>query len=73
VYQFKVELPPDASAVRLLLNAGITNTAQGTPLTDPTGVSVFKAVEGLGLKLEERRTPVNVLVVDKIERNPIEN
>jgi hypothetical protein len=38
----------------MLLSIGITTTVQGTPLTDPTGVSVFKAVEGLGLKLEQR-------------------
>jgi uncharacterized protein (TIGR03435 family) len=36
-------------------------------------VSVFKAVEGLGLKLQERRAPVDVIVVDKIERTPTEN
>jgi len=73
IYRFTIELPPDASAIRALLNAGITKTVQGTPITDPTGVSVFKAVEGLGLRLEKRRSPFDVVVVDRIERKPREN
>ena len=40
---------------------------------EPTGISTFKAVEGLGLKLDERRAPLDVLVIDRIERTPIEN
>jgi uncharacterized protein (TIGR03435 family) len=72
VYQFKVELPNDAGA-RGLLRAGVTTTVQGTPLTEPTGVSTFKAVEGLGLKLERRRAPLDVIVVDQIQRTPTEN
>lgn len=73
VYQFTLELPADASAIRVLRNAGITTTVQGTPLDEPTGVSVFKAVEGLGLKLERRRSPYDVVVVDKMQRAPTEN
>lgn len=41
-------------------------------LTEPTGVSTFAAVERLGLKLEERRAPFDILVVDKIDRQPTE-
>lgn len=40
---------------------------------EPTGADTFKAVEGLGLKLEERREPLDVLVVDTINRTPTEN
>jgi uncharacterized protein (TIGR03435 family) len=35
--------------------------------------STFKAVEGLGLKLERRRGPVDVFVVDSMRRTPAEN
>jgi uncharacterized protein (TIGR03435 family) len=39
------------------------------PAVDPAGVSVFTAVrEQLGLKLESTRAPVDVLVVDHVER-----
>jgi uncharacterized protein (TIGR03435 family) len=73
LYRFTVELPPDATSVRRLMALGITTTVQGTPLTDPTGFSVFKAVEGLGLKLEQRRSPVDVVVVDKLNTTPTPN
>ena len=73
VYEFKVELGINQSAVRGLLSIGITKTVNGTPLEEPTGVSTFKAVESLGLKLEERRSPFDVLVVDKMEQVPREN
>lgn len=73
LYQFKMELGPDASAIRTLQTAGITTTVQGTPLSEPTGISTFKNIEGLGLKLEERRAPIDVIVVDKIERTPTDN
>jgi uncharacterized protein (TIGR03435 family) len=36
-------------------------------------VSVFKELERLGLKLEKRRVPVEVIVVDRIARTPTEN
>ena len=40
-----------------------------TPAVDPTGVSVFTAVrEQLGLKLESTKGPVDVLVIDHVER-----
>ena len=73
VYQFKIELPGDAASIKRLLTMGITTTVQGTPLTEPTGYSVFKAVEGLGLTLEKRRSPVDVIVVDRLNQTPIAN
>lgn len=37
------------------------------------GTSIYKSVEKLGLKLEERKLPVEQLVVDHIEKAPTEN
>ena len=51
----------------------MSTTVRGTPLSEPTGVSTFDAVKALGLELRKRNTPVNVLVVDKIERLPTAN
>ena len=73
VYQFKVELGAAQSAIRSLRSAGITKAVDGTPIDQPTGVSTPKALEGLGLKLEDRRSPFDMLVIDKMEQTPREN
>lgn len=73
VYQFKIELDANQSAIRGLLNLGIRTNVRGEPIGMPTGVSTFKAIESLGLKLEERRSPFDVVVVDKIAQTPVEN
>jgi uncharacterized protein (TIGR03435 family) len=41
--------------------------------SDPSGSSVFATVQRLGLRLERRRAPVEVLVVDHLEKTPTEN
>ena len=47
--------------------------AHGDPL-GPTGLSLFQALaEKLGLKLEARKSPVDILVVDGAEKVPTEN
>jgi uncharacterized protein (TIGR03435 family) len=80
LYQFQIELPRNmANAARDLERAGITRNANGDPINiaairaEPVAGSPFKAVEGLGLKLEEKRLPFDVLVVDKLEQAPTPN
>jgi uncharacterized protein (TIGR03435 family) len=70
------------------LHNGLTATAQYTfskaiddaapraselSALDPSGTSIFQAVQKLGLKLDSRKMPMETLVVDKIEKTPTED
>ncbi len=39
----------------------------------PSGASVFASVQKLGLKLEPRKAPVDMIVVDHVEKTPTDN
>ncbi len=41
--------------------------------SDPSGSSMFKAVQQLGLRLEARKVPIELIVVDHVEKTPTEN
>ena len=73
LYQFQVELPFAASVSIRLASLGITKTADGQPLDEPTGVSAFDAVEQLGLRLQPQRIPLERIVVDSTNKTPTEN
>jgi uncharacterized protein (TIGR03435 family) len=46
----------------------------GVAASDPTGGStIFKSMEQLGLKLEWTKLPVEVLVVDRLEKTATDN
>jgi uncharacterized protein (TIGR03435 family) len=64
------------------LEGGFDFTLDWTPAirasaasADPSGgIAVFEAMETqLGLKLERRKLPLPVLVIDRVERTPVEN
>ena len=50
-------------------------TLRGTStIDDPDGLTIFDAVqEQLGLKIEKKKGPVQMLVVDHVEKKPTEN
>jgi uncharacterized protein (TIGR03435 family) len=56
-----VAIPPPARA------------ANGEAASDPAGVSLAGSLRKLGLKLESRKAPTEVLVIDKVEKVPTEN
>ena len=45
----------------------------GDAASDPGGASIFAAVQQLGLRLEPRKTPVDIVVIDHLEKTPTEN
>ena len=68
-YDIKLEWTPDDSQVQGPREVG----GDAAAAVDTSGPSVFTAVqEQLGLKLEGQKGPVDLVVVDKIEK-PVEN
>ena len=54
--------------------AATTAALNPTAAVEPDGPSIFDAVEEqLGLKIEKRKGPVQMLVVDHVEKKPTEN
>jgi uncharacterized protein (TIGR03435 family) len=41
--------------------------------SDPSGSSIFDTIQKLGLKLEARKGPIEVIVIDHVEKAPTEN
>ena len=75
-YDFVFDVTPDESQVlgiRAAVNAGVKLPPQVTSLLDTGGNPLIVAVEQLGLKLDARRAPVDVLIVDEARRTPTEN
>jgi uncharacterized protein (TIGR03435 family) len=57
----------------LMNNNGGDGGNRGAGLSDPSGSSINKSIQDLGLKLEPRRLPVDTLVIDHIEKTPTAN
>jgi uncharacterized protein (TIGR03435 family) len=45
----------------------------GDAASDPSGGSIFAAVQQLGLKLDSRKAPIDLIVVDQAQKTPTEN
>jgi uncharacterized protein (TIGR03435 family) len=41
--------------------------------SDPGGPAIFSSIQQLGLKLEQKKAPVDIIVVDSAEKKPTEN
>ena len=59
--------------IRSAVNAGVPVAPQARTFMESAGNPLVDAVEQIGLKLEPRRAPVDVIVVDDARRIPAEN
>jgi uncharacterized protein (TIGR03435 family) len=65
-FDWGLEWSPEASRAAVAPEAG-------GPATEPTGPSIFTAVqEQLGLRLEATKAPLDALIIDSVEQ-PSEN
>ena len=63
-----------ALAPELAVSAGAPAWQPDATASDPSGAtSIFAAVKALGLRLEQRTAPIEQLVIDHVEKMPIEN
>jgi uncharacterized protein (TIGR03435 family) len=58
---------------RIAINSADPAKSPADAASEPSGNSIFTAVEKLGLKLEPRRAPVEQIVIDHIEKVPTDN
>jgi uncharacterized protein (TIGR03435 family) len=76
-YDFDLEFTQEdymAMLMRSAIAAGVTLPPEALRmLSGSSGDSLLNALEKLGLKLENRKAPLEVLVIDHIEKAPTEN
>jgi uncharacterized protein (TIGR03435 family) len=70
-YDFSLEYSWDE--LRSLVRASSGGATELAANPDASGNSIFNSVAAFGLKLEPRKAPIEVVVVDRIERTPTEN
>jgi len=60
--------------IRAALSTGMALPPEAIQaMQNAPGDSMFSALQAVGLKLEPRKAPLDVLVIDHIERTPTEN
>ena len=76
-YDFGFDLAPEdyqAMLIRSAINAGVVLPPEARMFADnASNESLFAGFESLGLKLERRKAPLQVLVVDHAEKTPAAN
>ena len=76
-YDFTLSFSPEdfsAMMIRSALAAGVVLPPQAMKALEySSGDSLFTAVQAVGLKLEPRKAPLEIVVVDHIDKTPTEN
>jgi uncharacterized protein (TIGR03435 family) len=76
-YDFSLTLSEEdytAMLIRSAIKNGVNLPPQALQLLEhSSGDTLFNAVQMLGLKLEPRKAPLDVIVIDSAEKTPVEN
>ena len=75
-YDFTLDFTPAdyrAMLIRSALAAGVTLPPEALRALDASGDSLLASIQALGLKLESRKAPIDVIVVDSGTKTPTEN
>lgn len=75
-YDFELAFTPEdyrAMLIRSAVAAGVTLPPEALKLMEASGDSLVTALEKVGLKLEPRKAPLDVVVIDRISKTPTEN
>jgi uncharacterized protein (TIGR03435 family) len=76
-YDFELTFTPEdfrAMQIRSAIAAGVVLPPEALrALEGASGDSLFAAVQTVGLKLESRKAPIEVLVIDSVRKTPTEN
>ena len=76
-YEFSMEFQPEdfrGMMIRAAIANGIQLPPQALQLLDQSSqASLYDALKSVGLNLEARKAPIEMMIVDKIEKTPTEN
>ena len=71
-YEIAVDVPGNTNAgARRLARSASSDAAPAA--SEPSGTSILKSIQTLGLRLERRKAPLEYLIVDHLEKVPTEN
>jgi uncharacterized protein (TIGR03435 family) len=77
VYDLTLDLTPEdrtTMLIRSAVAAGVVLPPQALALLDSgSTVSLFDALKKVGLSLEQRKSPMEVIVIDQMQKTPTEN
>lgn len=73
-YQFSLDVDTeDLRAMAAGAGVSMPLRANNGDASDPTHRSVFQSLQRIGLKLEPRKAPVDIFVVDSAAKSPVDN
>ena len=76
-YDFTLELSPEdrqATMIRAALTAGVVLPPQALAMLDNgSNASLVSSLQKLGLTFDARKAPLEVLVIDSVQKTPMEN